>query len=111
AAELSDGAYYVFNIGRQADAASAATAAALNQNLTKVICWYDAGTTTCVVDDGSGVPATAVQGNATTELTDPDGTMRVHVDEHADPFFFYLTGFNNARAEVLQYAAALADGP
>lgn len=112
AAELSDGAYYVFNIGRQADAASAATAASTNQNLTKVICWYDTGdTTTCVVDNGSGVTVDYVQGLAADELNSTEGTLRVHVAQHADPFFFYLTGFNNARAEVLQYAAALADGP
>ena len=109
-AELSDGAYYVFNIGRQPDAATAATAWSDNGNLTKVICWYDTGDqTTCVVDDGSGIdPVLAVQGDATTELVDSEGNIRVHVGQHADPFYFYLAGFNSARAEVLQYATALS---
>lgn len=108
AAELSDGAYYVFYVGRQADAAGAATAPSTNQNLTKVICWYDTGdTTTCVVDDGSGSTVDYVQGLAVDELNSTEGTLRVHVAQHADPFFFYLTGFNNARQEVLDLAGAL----
>ncbi len=109
-AELSDGAYYVFNIGRQTDAAAAATAYSTNANLSKVICWYDVGDqTTCVVDDGSGlVPVTSVQGLAATEIVDTEGTLRVHVAQHADPFYFYLAGFNNARQEVLEYAGALS---
>jgi hypothetical protein len=103
--ELSDAAYYVFNIGRSADAATAATVAPTNSDTTKVICWYDVGDqTTCVVDDGTGLePVTYVQGLAATELLDTEGTLRVHVGQHADPFFFYLTGgFLAARTEVLQ---------
>lgn len=108
--ELSDGAYYVFNIGNSPDAASAATVPPTNSDTTKVICWYDTDTTTCVVDDGSGVdPVTSVQGVATTEITDAEGTLRVHVGQHADPFYFYLTGFLNARDEVLEYGAALSE--
>ena len=109
--ELSDGAYYVFNIGRQTDAASAATAYSAEANISKLICWYDTGDqTTCVLDDGSGIePVTSVQGLAATEIVDTEGSLRVHVGQHADPFYFYLTGFRNARTEVLQYAGALTN--
>ncbi len=109
AAELSDGAFYVFNIGRQDTNVNAATAWAANANVTKVICWYDTGdTTTCVVDHGTGTdPIDYVRGLAADEIVNTEGTMRVHVGAHADPFYFYLAGFNNAREEVLQYASAL----
>jgi hypothetical protein len=110
AAELSNEVYYVFNIGRSADAATAATVAPTNSDTTKVICWYDTGDqTTCVVDDGSGIdPVASVQGLAADELVNTESSLRVHVGQHADPFFFYLTGFINARQEVLEYAGSLA---
>ncbi len=108
---LSDGAYYVFNIGRQTDAAAAATQWSASGDVSKVICWYEtSGETTCVVDDGSGTtPAASVQGDASTEIFDVDGNLRVHVGPHVDPFYFYLIGFGNARTEVLQYGSALAE--
>ncbi len=108
AAELSDAAYYVFHIGRADNGLTVATGPATDQ--TRVICWYEAGETSCVVDNGGDTPVDQVQGSATAELASSSGNFRVHVDQHADPFYFYLTGFINARNEVLQYAPALASG-
>jgi hypothetical protein len=105
--QLSDQLYYVFHIGRQDAALTAATVPSTNQNLTNVICWMDASDVTCVLDDGSGATADYAVGDASTDLDSANGMFRVHVAQHADPFFFYLQGFQHARAEVLQYAGAL----
>ena len=52
---------------------------------------------------GAAVDDFAV-GDASTSLTSSAGGFQVHTGQHADPFYFYLGGFNNARASVLAVA-------
>lgn len=96
---FSDAVQYVFHV--QAHPAFG-EAAAKNTN---IICTFDTETK-CWVGD---VDAPTVEGDASVEggIASTAGDVRVYAGLRADPFYFYLQGFQAARAFVVANAAAL----
>lgn len=100
--DFSDATQYAFHVGRTDAAGAAITAAAADE--TVVLCEFDtAGAVSCWAGDSY------VNGDASADagITSDDGNMRVHAGEHADPFFFNLTGFSTAIATANAAAGAL----
>jgi len=96
-AKFSDVTQYVFHVsswdkfgGTQSSATTVMCTFATDQKLQ---CWVGDGTT---VKD-------YVTGSASAEagLASADGKMKVFAGPRADPFYFYLTGFNAARSAAL----------
>jgi len=101
--EFSDKVQYVFHANRQDALATALTVAPSAP--TDVICTFDGGPTKTSCWVGSD---TYVTGDASDTLMG-DG-IKVHAGSHADPFFFYLTGFFNAVTEFNHIATDVLPG-
>jgi len=101
--DFSDATQYAFHVGRTDAAAGAITAPAAD--VTDVICEFDAGgAIQCWVGDGA-----YVTGDPTADagIESTDGSIKVHANAHADPFYFNLEGFSTAIATANAAAAAL----
>ena len=98
---FSDSVQYVFHIGRDAVPPLLAPAA----SETTLVCTFATNQEVSCYLGTPGSPATDFAiGDASTSLTSSAGGFQVHTGQHADPFYFYLGGFNNARASVLAVA-------
>lgn len=97
AASFSPAVQYVFHVGRDATQPLTAEPA----DWTNVICEFESGTSVqCWVDNGNAAGAADyVNGDPTPAagIGGVNGNITVHAAQHADPFFFYLGGLNNAR--------------
>ena len=103
-AQFSDAAVYAFNISRHTafGAASSGT--------TDILCTFDAEQVAeCWIGDDYYVTGDA--SNPMGPLESDDGAVRVFAGLRADPFYFYLTGFNAARGAVAAAFDSLAIFP
>ncbi|MEZ4444085.1 MAG: DUF4331 family protein [Polyangiaceae bacterium] len=99
---FSDNVHYAFHVARQADQGAAIVAAGSAED---VICEFDAaGEIQCWVGDQGYVKGDA---SSNSGITSDDGNIRVHAGQHADPFYFNLTGFGTAIATATAAAGAL----
>jgi hypothetical protein len=110
AGPVSGDTQYVFHVGRASSAMDASTGPA--PTVTEIICVPETeGTnTTCWI----GNPLQGgdfIVGDATSDAgrTSSSGLSRVHVGQHADPFYWYADGFANAVAGT-QDVQATIDG-
>ena len=100
--DFSDATQYAFHVGRTDAAGAAITAASTDE--TVVLCEFDsAGAVSCWAGD-SYVTGDA---SANAGITSDDGNILVHAGEHADPFFFNLTGFATAIQTVVDNVGAV----
>ena len=103
APDFSPGVQYVFHVGRQADDANALTAPAASW--TDIICEFNAAQeVSCWAGQSAYVTGDA---SADAGIANDDGSFKVHTGQHADPFFFYLQGFQTAVATVNAVGASL----
>jgi hypothetical protein len=106
ATEHSDAVQYVFHVGRTDTDATALTAPA--PDWTNIVCVFASPTNaTCTVGTPGQEATNWVSGDVSGDMgaTSDDGLMRVHAGLHADPFFFHLAGFNQARTEIVEQIA------
>lgn len=107
-AAFSDSVQYAFHVSRTDMPLAAANSAPTAETL--VICEFgatDGSDVTCY--GGDSTTFEMVTGDATDSSNPLTSTnMTLTAGQYQDPFYFYLTGFNNARAEVGEYAAALS---
>lgn len=97
--DFSSAVQYVFHVGRTDDAGGAVLGPAADW--TNIVCELDsASNTACYVGTPGSEAVEWAQGDASDALVSNSGGMRVHAGQHADPFYFYLTGLNNARGTV-----------
>lgn len=104
--QFSDGVQYVFHVG---SAAMPLAAPAVSVN---IICEFDASQTIqCWVSDGEGAAADYVTGDASNSsgISSMSGMTKVFAGPANDPFFFYLTGFNETRTTVIDFATNTLD--
>jgi hypothetical protein len=107
--EFSDAVQFVFHIGR-ADTPQILT---VPSDWTNLICEFESNTeASCYLGTPGEVAVDSVTGDlsASAGLESTSGDLRVHAGNHADPFFFYLGGFNAARGSVLAVAQFLGAG-
>lgn len=108
--EFSPNVQYVIHVGR-----TDTDAVALTQGpgaWTNIICEFATPTSVqCWLDNGSGTPLDYVSGDPSEVmgLTGVNAKLKLHAAQHADPFFFYLDGFKNARGYVQSIATAAVD--
>lgn len=103
---FSNATQYVFHVSSHGGFGMPATSA------TDVICEFAADqTASCwIVNTNGNVVKDYVNGMASADagITSADAKVRLFAGPRADPFFFYLTGFNNAREFVKTNFGALA---
>lgn len=100
---FSDAVQYAFHIGRS-DAALPAPLIAAPADSTDIVCEFDSNTAIACFVGTPGQPAIDfVTGDASADagIDSTNGSFKVHAGKHADPFFFYLGGFNAARNLVV----------
>ena len=101
-AKFSDAAKYVFHTTSHVGFTNAAT------GTEDVICTFTtAQVISCWVGTKDYVTGDA---SAAAGITSTSGKVKVFAGVRADPFFFYLTGFNNARAAVLSAIPGILAG-
>jgi hypothetical protein len=96
--DFAENTQYVFHVARS-DAAILAPPA----SWTNVICTFDANQAiSCWAGDpANGGDYVAGDASGNEGITSTAGTLKVHAGTHADPFYFYLTGFTQARDAVV----------
>ena len=102
--DFAENTQYVFHVAR-----SDAPILAAPASWTNVICTFDANQ---AIQCWAGDPANGgdyVAGDASPDagITSEAGTMQVHAGQHADPFYFYLTGFTQTVDAVVAAAGGL----
>jgi hypothetical protein len=106
-AAFSDSVQYVFHVGR----GSSPGLTAPPDDWTSIVCEFASEGTaiSCYVGQPGQAAVDFVEGIATPAagITSTSGMLKVHAGPHADPFYFYLDGFNSARGLV---NAAIATG-
>jgi hypothetical protein len=97
-AQFSDAVQYVFHVNKHAafGGASAGTKNVICQFAANqaISCWI--GTDDFVTGDASNAAG----------ITSQSGDVKVFAGRRADPFFFYLKGFNDARTAVINAVTA-----
>lgn len=92
-AQFSDAAVYAINVGQHASFGAAAT------GTVDILCTFDADQVAqCWIGDDYYVTGDA--SDPMSPIESDDGAVRVFAGLRADPFYFYLTGFNAARGAV-----------
>jgi hypothetical protein len=92
---------YVFHVNRSTEPLAAPGTGAD----TNVICTFDASQNiSCWVGNVDYVTGDA---SATAGILSSSNLVKVHAAQHADPFHFYLDGFDTTRATVLSVAGSL----
>ena len=97
-ADFSGAVQYAFHVGRIDDAGGALLGAA--PEWTDIVCEGSAANLSCYAGTPGQPAVDWAVGDASSEMMSEMGNMRVHAGPHADPFYFYLTGLNNARGTV-----------
>lgn len=99
--DFSEDVQYVFHVGRSE------MPALISQpdSWTNVICTFDANSNVaCWAGDSDYVSGDATGANG---ITSANGTLQVHTGLHADPFYFYLTGYAQTVGAVIAAAPGL----
>ncbi len=100
--DFGDQTQYVFHVGRT-DAGVPGSLLVPPPAETVVLCTFENNTNIACYLGEPGEPAVDwAIGDASPDggLDSANGMFRVHAGNHADPFFFYLQGFNAARGLV-----------
>lgn len=100
--EFSTNHLYAFHVSRQASALDSMLVTPSDETL--VICQFESTTS---IQCWAGTDYVTGDPSPDAGISSISGNVKVHAGEHADPFFMYITGFVQARTEVLQYAGAL----
>lgn len=100
---FSDAVQYVFHVNKHPSFGGTVAGS------TNVICEFDATQNiSCWIGTADYVSGDA---SATTGLVSDSGDVTVFAGRRADPFYFYLSGFNSARAAVIAAVPTLTLNP
>ncbi len=100
--EFSTNHLYAFHVSRQDSAINSMLNTPSDESL--VICSFESTTN---IQCWAGGEYVTGDPSPDAGITNASGNIKVHAADHADPFFMFITGFVNARAEVDQFGGAL----